>query len=139
MNANGTIGEILSAKGSQVWSIAPEATGFEAIQLMADKNVGALLVTDHGKLVGIISERDYTRKVMLKGKTSKETAVREIISGQLISVDFRPVPDFIANSGYRGWVVLEAEQDPKQAPPKDAVAFGLAHLVRAFANAKAGA
>lgn len=55
------------------------------------------------------------------------------------SVDFRPIADFIASSGYRGWVVLEAEQDPKQAPPKDAIAFGLTHLVRAFANAKAGA
>jgi CBS domain-containing protein len=60
--------------------------GFEAIQLMADKNVGALLVTENGKLVGIISERDYSRKVMLKGKTSKDTAVREITSGQVISV-----------------------------------------------------
>jgi CBS domain-containing protein len=86
MNANGTIGEILSQKGTQVWSIPPDATVFEAIQLMADKNVGALLVTENGKLVGIISERDYTRKVMLKGKTSKDTAVREITSGQVISV-----------------------------------------------------
>jgi inosose dehydratase len=55
-------------------------------------------------------------------------------------VDFRPIADFVASSGYRGWIVLEAEQDPKKAPPKEAVAFGLAHLVRAFANAaKSGA
>lgn len=53
-------------------------------------------------------------------------------------VDFRPIADFVASSGYRGWVVLEAEQDPKKAPPKEAVAFGLCNLVRAFANARKG-
>jgi CBS domain-containing protein len=86
MNPNGTISEILSHKGSTVWSIAPDATVFEAIQLMADKNVGALLVIEHDKLAGIISERDYTRKVMLKGKSSKTTAVREILSSHVIHV-----------------------------------------------------
>jgi CBS domain-containing protein len=86
MNPNATISEILSYKGNVVWSISPEATVFEAIQLMAEKNVGALLVTENSRLVGIISERDYTRKVMLKGKTSKQTAVREILSGQVIHV-----------------------------------------------------
>ncbi len=83
---NGTISEILNYKGRQVFSISPEATVFDAIQMMADKNVGALLVTEAGKLVGIISERDYTRKVALKGKTSKQVAVREILSGQVIHV-----------------------------------------------------
>ena len=86
MNPNDTIGEILSYKGTNVWSISPEATVFDAIQMMADKNVGALLVTDGSKLVGIISERDYTRKVALKGKSSKETAVSEILSGDLVKV-----------------------------------------------------
>jgi CBS domain-containing protein len=86
MNPNGTISEILSHKGSTVWSIAPDATVFEAIQLMADKNVGALLVIENDKLAGIISERDYTRKVMLKGKSSKTTAVREILSSHVIHV-----------------------------------------------------
>lgn len=84
MNPNGTIREILDQKGKQAWCISPEATVFDAIQLMADKNVGALLVTERDKLVGIISERDYTRKVALRGKSSKETAVREILSGQVI-------------------------------------------------------
>jgi CBS domain-containing protein len=84
MNANGTIGEILNHKGASVWSISPNATVFEAIQMMADKNVGALLVIEGGKLVGIISERDYSRKVVLKGKSSRETAVREILSGHVI-------------------------------------------------------
>jgi CBS domain-containing protein len=59
---------------------------FDAIQLMADKNVGALPVIDNGKLVGIISERDYTRKVILKGKSSKETPVRDIMTSELVTV-----------------------------------------------------
>jgi CBS domain-containing protein len=86
MNPNGTISEILSHKGTQVWSISPEATVFDAIQLMADKNIGALLVTQADKLVGILTERDYTRKVALKGKSSKQTAVKEILSGQVFHV-----------------------------------------------------
>jgi CBS domain-containing protein len=86
MNPNGTINEILSNKGTQVWSISPEATVFDAIQLMADKNIGALLVTHADRLLGILTERDYTRKVALKGKSSKQTAVKEILSGQVIHV-----------------------------------------------------
>lgn len=86
MNPYGTISEILSHKGSQVWSISPEATVFDAIQLMAERNIGALLVTEADRLVGILTERDYTRKVALKGKSSKQTAVKEILSGQIIHV-----------------------------------------------------
>lgn len=86
MNPSGTISEILNSKGKNVWSISPDATVFEALQMMADKNIGALLVTQSGKLVGIITERDYSRKVALKGKVSKETAVREILSGKVIHV-----------------------------------------------------
>jgi CBS domain-containing protein len=86
MNPNATISEILGHKGTNAWFISPEATVFEAVQLMSDKNVGALLVTEGDKLVGIISERDYTRKVVLKGKSSRQTAVREILSGHVIHV-----------------------------------------------------
>jgi CBS domain-containing protein len=86
MNPNGTIREILSQKGSSAWSISPEATVLEAVQMMADKNVGALLVTENDRLVGIISERDYTRKVVIKGKASKTTAVKEILSSHVIHV-----------------------------------------------------
>lgn len=78
------INEILSQKGAAVWTIRPDATVFEAIQMMADKNVGALLVTDQGKLLGSISERDYTRKVAIKGKSSKELKVREILSPHVV-------------------------------------------------------
>jgi CBS domain-containing protein len=86
MNPNATISEILHSKGSSAYTISPDATVYDAIQLMSDKNVGALLVTQEDKLIGIISERDYTRKVALKGKSSKQTAVREILSGQIIHV-----------------------------------------------------
>jgi CBS domain-containing protein len=86
MSPNASISEILSHKGAAAWSISPDATVFEAIQMMSDKNVGALLVTENDRLVGIISERDYTRKVALKGKASKTTAVKEILSDRVIHV-----------------------------------------------------
>ena len=89
MNANSSISEILNVKGRQIWSVEPETTVLEAIQMMANKNVGALLVVHDGKLIGIISERDYTRKVILRGKASKDTAVREILSGDVIAVSPR--------------------------------------------------
>ncbi len=82
----GNINEILSQKGAAVWMVPPDATVFDAIQMMADKNVGALLVTDQGKLLGIISERDYTRKVAIKGKSSKELKVREILSPKVVYI-----------------------------------------------------
>ena len=85
MNICGTAGTILNQKGHQVFSISPDATVFEAIELMAEKNIGALLVTSNDKLVGVISERDYTRKVALKGKSSRETKVSEIISSPIVS------------------------------------------------------
>jgi CBS domain-containing protein len=86
MKSSGTVSALLHHKGSEIWSVPPEATVFEAIKIMADKNIGALLVMSGGKLAGIITERDYTRKVMLQGKTSKETRVREIISSETFSV-----------------------------------------------------
>ena len=85
MNISGTVGTILNQKGRQVYSILPDATVFEAIQLMAEKNVGALLVVSEHRLLGVISERDYTRKVALKGKSSRETKVLEIISSPIVS------------------------------------------------------
>jgi len=90
MHPSGTIGEILHhkglSKGAHVWSISPNATVFEALQLMSDKDIGALLVLEADKLVGIISERDYSRKIVLKGKSSRDTPVKEILSGQVIQV-----------------------------------------------------
>ena len=86
MEVIGTISAVLRHKGSQVWSISTEATVFDAIREMAEKNIGALLVTEGDRLVGIMSERDYTRKVALRGRSSKETKVREIISSPLVHV-----------------------------------------------------
>ena len=80
MNIGGTVGEILRNKGSTVWSIPPSTTVFEAIQSMADRDVGALPVVLDNQVVGILSERDYTRKVVLQGKSSKQTTVEEIMS-----------------------------------------------------------
>jgi CBS domain-containing protein len=86
MTITGTINAVLSQKGSQVWSIAPDATVFDAIETMSEKNVGALPVIEGDKLLGIVSERDYTRKVALKGKASKQTLVREIMFTPIIAV-----------------------------------------------------
>ncbi len=80
-----SVQELLQAKGHGVWSIGPEVSVYDALRLMADKDVGALLVLDAGKLVGVISERDYARKVILQGKSSKETPVREIMTAQVVS------------------------------------------------------
>ena len=85
MEINATINEILRHKSPQIWSVDPEAMVFEAIQMMSDKNVGALLVMSGNRLIGVISERDYTRKIALKGRSSKETPVREILSTPTIS------------------------------------------------------
>jgi CBS domain-containing protein len=81
-----TVGEILNRKGHDIWSISPNATVYEALELMADKNIGAVLVTDGGTLVGILSERDYARKVILKGLASKEVPVRRIMTDRVICV-----------------------------------------------------
>ena len=80
------VSHLLQHKGRDVWSLAPEATVYEAIDQMAQKGVGALLVMEGERLVGIVSERDYARKVILKGKSSQEIRVREIMSHPVICV-----------------------------------------------------
>ena len=80
------VSELLGAKGDEIWSVRPDGSVLEALNLMADKNVGALLVFEEEKLVGIFSERDYARKVILKGKASKDTTVKEIMSSKVLYV-----------------------------------------------------
>ena len=78
---------VLRKKGSDVWSVHPDATVYDAMKLMADKNVGSVLVIDKdGQLVGSLSERDYARKIILLGRTSKDTLVREIMTEPLITI-----------------------------------------------------
>jgi CBS domain-containing protein len=79
--------QLLGAKGSQVHFIQPDAKVIEALQLMARKDIGALLVMDGGRVVGIMSERDYARKVILQGKSSQDIAVRDIMTSGVVTVD----------------------------------------------------
>jgi CBS domain-containing protein len=81
-----TINWILRNKTGGIWSIAPDATVYDALALMADKEVGALLVLSAGKLVGIVSERDYARKIILQGRSSRDTTVQEIMTGDMFTV-----------------------------------------------------
>ncbi len=86
MELTGTIGSLIGKKGGQVWSLDSAASVYDAIAMMAEKEVGALPVMDGRNLLGIVSERDYARKVILKGRSSKDTAVTEIMSSPVISV-----------------------------------------------------
>ena len=78
--------QILKTKGNKIWSIAPQETAYKALQLMAEKNLGALLVIDNEKVVGVFTERDYARKVILKGKSSKTTKVSELMTKEVLYV-----------------------------------------------------
>jgi CBS domain-containing protein len=81
-----TIRQLLQIKGNDIWSISPHATVYDALRMMADKDIGALLVMENDKLVGIVSERDYARKITLFGKTSRETLVSEIMTSTVFTI-----------------------------------------------------
>ena len=79
--------DVLLVKGSDVYSISPDATVYDAIRLMSEKRVGALMVMEGDRLVGVVSETDYARKIVLKGRTSANTPVREIMAERVLYVD----------------------------------------------------
>ncbi len=81
-----SVSDILNFKGHEIWAVKPDDTVFDSLQLMAEKEVGALLVMDADKLVGIVTERDYARKVILEGKSSKSSSVTEIMTKQVLCV-----------------------------------------------------
>jgi CBS domain-containing protein len=108
-----TIASILAAKGGVIWSVDPEMTVYDAISTMAEKGIGALLVTVKGRLVGVISERDYARKIILHGRSSKETRVREIMTSDPVTVTPENTVDecmrIITHNRIRHLPVLEGE------------------------------
>jgi CBS domain-containing protein len=82
----GTVQDVLRVKGRGFAGVGPDATAYDALEIMAEKNIGALLVIESGRLVGIFSERDYARKVILQGRSSRATSVRELMTAQPITV-----------------------------------------------------
>ena len=87
MYATATVKQVLDRKGRDVWSVSPEMTVLEALAYMAEKNIGAVVVREGENLVGIFSERDYARKVVLEGKTEKETSIRDVMTSKVIGVN----------------------------------------------------
>lgn len=84
-----SIRQLLEKKGYDVWSTSPESSVYDALLLLAEKNIGALVVLQEGELVGIVSERDYARKVVLQGRASMKTPVREIMTKEVVTVDLQ--------------------------------------------------
>jgi len=87
MEIQGTVRDILQSKGGKVWTTGPQCTVYEAIGLMGEHNIGALVVTEGEEVVGVITERDYSRKVVLQGRTSRDTLVNDILNRPAITVD----------------------------------------------------
>ncbi len=80
-----TVSKLLARKGGGIWSVTPESSVYDAVQLLSQRNIGALLVMEGENLVGIFSERDYARKVVLEGKSSRGTAIREIMISPVVT------------------------------------------------------
>lgn len=103
--------ELFKKRSSTVYQVAPSVTVFEALRLLAEYGVGAMIVMDKGKLVGVVSERDYTRKVALQGRNSKETIVAEIMTRDVISVT--------PNTGTRACMTLMSQKKIRHLPVVD--------------------
>ena len=113
MRLDDMIGSILKQKEGEIWSITPDQSVYEAIEKMSDKGVGALVISEGG-LVGVISERDYARKVILKGRSSKETQVKEIMTSPVIFATRKDTVDgcmtIMTNNRIRHLPVVENER-----------------------------
>lgn len=103
--------ELLKNRGATVYQVTPSVTVFEALRLLADYGVGAMIVMDKGKLVGVVSERDYTRKVALQGKNSKETTVADIMTRDVITVT--------PKTGTRACMTLMSQKKIRHLPVVD--------------------
>jgi CBS domain-containing protein len=114
MELTDTVRSVLAQKGSEAWSVDPEASVFDALTIMAEKRIGALLVISQGKLVGVMSERDYARKIVLKGRVSRQTRVKDIMTSPMVSVS----PDdtvescmrIMTDGRFRHLAVVESEK-----------------------------
>lgn len=108
-----TVRQLLEAKAPEVFAIGPDAPVIDAIRLMADKHIGAVLVMEGGRLVGILSERDYARKVVLQGRSSKDTPVRAIMTPDVVTVGLRDTSDrcmqIVTDTRIRHLPVLDGE------------------------------
>jgi CBS domain-containing protein len=109
-----TVRHLLQAKGHEIWYVSLHTSVFEGIQLMAEKDVGSLLILKDGKLKGIFSERDYARKIVLQGKTSRATAMRDVMTRDVICVDINQTVDdcmaIMTEKHIRHLPVLEKDQ-----------------------------
>jgi CBS domain-containing protein len=109
-----TVRNILQNKGNAVYSVSPDSSVYDALETLEDKNLGALVVVENGKLIGIFTERDYARKVILKGRSSKETLVRDIMSSLPIFVNpdntINDCMQLMADKFIRHLPVLENDQ-----------------------------
>ena len=105
------VSELLKAREGTLWHARPDDTVFQALQLLAEYEVGALMVMDRGKLVGVISERDYTRKIALQGRSSKDTRVSEIMTREVLTVT--------PGTGTRKCMALMSEKKIRHLPVLD--------------------
>ena len=106
--------KLLEAKGSQVYTVSPDATVYDALKLMSEKEIGALVVVENGKMLGIFSERDYARKVILKGKNSQETLVKEIMTTNVVHASpkqkIRKCLSLMTKNHFRHLPIMEDDQ-----------------------------